>query len=516
MPPNETPVAVHPFFGGFVLETLTIGMYGESRNAIREYIQNGFDSIQRAIESGVLPSNKGLIRISMADDHKTLVIRDNGAGIPAKHAVDILTRVGASTKDHRKNAGFRGIGRLAGIVFSDAVTFVTKAHGERTQTTVVFDGKRMREGMAPSRGSNRSATDLMVDTVRAYKTGTRRRDEHFLEVRLEGLKNPPKECRSRSAMAEFVGQIAPVPYAADFRYFPRLESAARDANIPIEQVRITVREAGTTPISVTKPYRAAHRVGQVTAEMNDCEILHSPSRNWWGWVGKKSQSGAYTDARVAGLRVRVRNIQIDATDLVRDIFRKGATSHARFQDYFVGEVFVRPGVLVPNARRDGFEEDRAWRQFTAELSTVTKSLSAEAYYISKQGALAVDALKGNVREAKKKLTALRKSEFANVDRAIAFSKTITTVQRRVAKALLDSTVEAAGQLSVLSSELADMKRETLSHLGASALADDREKLEQDARDEMLDEILTLLEDNLSPTCFTEAREIILDEYGSES
>ena len=38
MPPNETPVAVHPFFGGFVLETLTIGMYGESRNAIREYI----------------------------------------------------------------------------------------------------------------------------------------------------------------------------------------------------------------------------------------------------------------------------------------------------------------------------------------------------------------------------------------------------------------------------------------------------------------------------------------------
>ena len=45
---NQTRVEFEPYFGGFVLETLTIGMYGEARNAIREYIQNGFDSIQRA------------------------------------------------------------------------------------------------------------------------------------------------------------------------------------------------------------------------------------------------------------------------------------------------------------------------------------------------------------------------------------------------------------------------------------------------------------------------------------
>ena len=32
---KQTPVAFEPFFGGFVLETLTIGMYGEARNAIR-------------------------------------------------------------------------------------------------------------------------------------------------------------------------------------------------------------------------------------------------------------------------------------------------------------------------------------------------------------------------------------------------------------------------------------------------------------------------------------------------
>lgn len=42
----STPVEINPFFGGFVLETLTIGLYGEARSAIREYLQNGLDGVR--------------------------------------------------------------------------------------------------------------------------------------------------------------------------------------------------------------------------------------------------------------------------------------------------------------------------------------------------------------------------------------------------------------------------------------------------------------------------------------
>ena len=66
---ERSNVSFEPFFGGFVLETLTIGMYGEARNAIREYIQNGFDSIQRAIDDlKILPAGKGLIEIVLSQD----------------------------------------------------------------------------------------------------------------------------------------------------------------------------------------------------------------------------------------------------------------------------------------------------------------------------------------------------------------------------------------------------------------------------------------------------------------
>jgi hypothetical protein len=111
-------------------------------NAIREYIQNGFDSVQRAIdELKILPDGDGLIEIEMPADRKSLVIRDNGAGLAVKTAAATLTRVGASAKSHRRNAGFRSIGRLAGIVFSDTVIFTTKAQGEKEQTTVIFKAK---------------------------------------------------------------------------------------------------------------------------------------------------------------------------------------------------------------------------------------------------------------------------------------------------------------------------------------------------------------------------------------
>ena len=100
---NQTRVEFEPYFGGFVLETLTIGMYGEARNAIREYIQNGFDSIQRAIiELKILPAGDGLIEIELAEDRGSLTIRDNGAGLTTKTAADVLTRVGASSKSHRQ------------------------------------------------------------------------------------------------------------------------------------------------------------------------------------------------------------------------------------------------------------------------------------------------------------------------------------------------------------------------------------------------------------------------------
>ena len=513
---NQTRIEFEPYFGGFVLETLTIGMYGEARNAIREYIQNGFDSIQRAIiELEILPTGDGLIEIELAEDRRSLTIRDNGAGLPTKTAADVLTRVGASSKSHSKYAGFRGIGRLAGIVFSDTVTFTTKAKNEHEQTTVIFDAKAMRAAMSPVTGSRKSALGLIKESVVAFRSHSPDANKHFFEVKLEGFTDAPSECYSPKEMYDFVSQVAPVPYSDDFPYLNELQNAARQFDIPIEEVQVTIKDGNAEREAVTKQYGASYEFDSGTIQLNACDIHHSETNQWWAWVGKKAESGAYTNSRVSGLRVRVRNIQIDETAVIRGIFRDHAPSHVRFQDYFLGEVFIQPRALVPNARRDGFEENAAWKHIRNELAEVVRELGKEAYRVSRKGQLSVEALKKSLQIAKKEMNLLRKGNFSDTDRVIALSMKASRYQSRVAKGALGASMETAAELQAIGSALTDIKVEALTHVGSAVAAIDREKVQRETRDNFLKEILLLLEEALSPGCFSDAQEAIKEEFGEE-
>ena len=508
-PQKATPVAFTPYFGGFILETLTVGMYGEARNAIREYIQNGFDSIQRARETGVLAKDAGQITITMTGDKRGLVIRDDGTGLPAASAVATLTRVGASTKNHARNAGFRGIGRLAGIVFCDKLTFMTKAKGERRQTMVVFDAKAMRAAMSPAKGSSASAEDVMSKHVKPFQEASAKVAEHFFEVRIEGLRDAPAECTSTKSMRDFVSQVAPVPYPADFPYRQKLADAARANGIPIEEVAISVVGGGKTH-AIHKRYGGTYEFDGGEIGLTDCEIRISPTGRWWAWVGKKAESGAYTDARVRGLRIRVRNIQIDGAELFRDIFRDVAKSQIRFQDYFLGEIFMKPTALVPNARRDGFEEDSSWRSVRKELGTIAKALGSEAYAVSTAGQLSLDAQREGLKKMRDDFRKLKKGKFDNVDRTVALTRVISTKQRKVAKASEAADLPTGAALAAIGTEYADMKLEALRHVGAAAAELDREKVETEARDGLLAEIMEILEEQLSPKCLVEVRDLLAD------
>ena len=508
-PISGTEVRFEPYFGGFILETLTVGMYGESRNAIREYIQNGFDSIQRARAIGVLAKNGGKILVTLATDKKSLTIRDNGAGLPAKSATATLTRIGASTKTHAHNAGFRGIGRLAGIVFCDKLTFLTKTKGERKQTMVVFDAKGMRKAMSPSKGSAKTAEELMNAFVKSFEQPNPRAAQHFFEVRIEGLRDAPNECTSLKAMQDFLSQVAPVPYPPTFPYREQLEETAAKTGILVEKVRVSVAR-GDRVAAVYKPYGIKFEFGSGTVELTDCEIRISPTERWWAWIGKKEESGAYTDPRVSGLRVRVRNIQIDGADIFRGVFQEQAKSHARFQDYFLGEIFVQPTALVPNARRDGFEEDSNWRSVRKELGVVAKALGKEAYDLSNTGKLSLDAQREALKKSRAEFLKLKRAKFSNVDKTVSLCRSIATNQNRVAKAMEAADMATSAALAAIGSEYADMKFEALKHVGTEVEALDREKVENDARDELIQEIREILEEQLSPKCMAEVRDLLSD------
>lgn len=132
-----------PVAGKFLLEILTRGMYSNPMHVYREYIQNSSDSIDKAIEAGILQSAEAEIHISIDAKERSIIIRDNGLGIPLDIARIKLMNVGASDKDGITERGFRGIGRLGGLAYAEKVQFVTSAIGDSTRTIMTCDCVRM-------------------------------------------------------------------------------------------------------------------------------------------------------------------------------------------------------------------------------------------------------------------------------------------------------------------------------------------------------------------------------------
>lgn len=513
---NARPVAFKPVFGGFVLETLTMGMYGESINAIREYIQNSFDSIQKATRDQLrLGTESGVIRVIFDGTGQKLVIRDNGSGVSANVAAEVLTSVGASRKDYRSEAGFRGIGRLAGIAFSDTVSFRTKAAFEPQQTEVVFNGKRMRELMSPGIGSDITAEALLAECVTATATDVSAQAPSFFEVELSGLVEPPKECTQPALMALFLSQVAPVPYRDDFEWGAEIRQRGSDFGLPIEEVSVVIETPGMPPIEVRKPFKAGYEVQDAVGDVTLTEIkpYFSPNRWWWGWVGIKAEPGAYLEEEPRGIRVRAKNIQIDGASVVREIFQKRSKSTARYQDWFIGEIFVRASAVTPNARRDSFEDTTVWRAVQAEIAgTICKDAGSSAQNISNKGQLTLTALTDKAEKLTETLGALRRASFTNQDRTIALSADTTKLAAEVARATRNADAPTQAELKSLASRLLDMKSEAAGGLATSQPSPDRERIEFEARQALLGELQSAFKDNLPSACLSAVRKILRENF----
>ena len=116
--------------GKYTLESLTTGMYVEPYVLYREYVQNSADSIDKAIESGLIDNSDDRIDIYISKDNRTIEIIDNGTGIESERAYRVLADIGNSKKKSSSNKGFRGIGRLSGLGYCEQLIFETSTNGE--------------------------------------------------------------------------------------------------------------------------------------------------------------------------------------------------------------------------------------------------------------------------------------------------------------------------------------------------------------------------------------------------
>lgn len=399
---NEDGKARRAHIGSYVLESLTTGMYGEPRHTMREYVQNAFDAIEMARANGTLKRDEGTVVITIDSAGNNISVRDDGIGIRSDLAWKTLSAVGASAKDRTERAGFRGIGRLAGLAYCEKLHFVTKHRTDVTEAKITFDCVRLRKGMDPIENGGEDIQTLLTEAISdTYRDVSEdERSWHYTNVILENVSLAPEEVKSVDKLSFYLSQTAPVDFHPDlWKHSEKIEKFAAEQGEPIKTVRLLMRHVAATspiaipdePISVTefevfKPYRDSHAPkGKAPVPVTDVRLHADPTGNkkWWGWVGEMPVFGTLADQDAAGLRVRVKNIQIDGTDIMERMFSDIRVSYARFNKYYIGEFHIVSDGVVPNARRDGFEENQAWHDIQDEVTPLLSGLTKSTYRTSK-------------------------------------------------------------------------------------------------------------------------------------
>ncbi len=354
--------------GSYSLESLTTGMYENPLHCVREYVQNAFDAIRAARSEGGLAEDAGLVTVAISGSNKrpTLTVADDGIGITAEKAVTTLVSVGASQKRSNMNAGFRGIGRLAGVAYCTTLRFTTTVKGETVATVVEFDCGRMRGFMKPSADTLdiRSVMQACVTTdevtVSAASQGTK--------VEMIGLTGIGVGFAEIGTLVPYLRQVCPTDFSDRFTFADRIRSFANGMGHPIPIVEVETRYKRERT-QILKAYDDVTPTARSRSTIANVETVGSAELGWFGWIGKSNFKGELTDGNVAGVRFRVKNIQIDGSDLIETLAAELTTggTEGRLQRYAVGEIYITNHGVVPNARRDGFEDGQAWRLIRADV-----------------------------------------------------------------------------------------------------------------------------------------------------
>lgn len=350
----------HIQVGKYTLESLTTGMYSDPKIIYREYIQNSVDALENAVQCNLIEPQSMRIDIIVDAENAYISIRDNGTGIVSEKAVSTLMNIGSSHKRHANNRGFRGIGRLGGMSYCGKLVFTTSAENENTKTIVEFDCKKLRQLLVP--GANE---DMDLATVLATVTNVKREDErkerHYFSVELFDVSGF-SDLLNIEVARSYIAQVAPLPYKSRrFYYSPDLHRFLNDNGYEIEEFPIFVGENNRELEPVYKPNRHRYHSDRNKKKNDEIHSLRTfrveieGELYALGWYGECSWLGSLSEHEISGIRVRKGNILIGDNRTLNPIFKE-----SRFNGWTQGELFVTTDKLIPNARRDDFEQNDAY------------------------------------------------------------------------------------------------------------------------------------------------------------
>jgi molecular chaperone HtpG len=356
--------------GKDILELLSSAMYIDPLTIYREYIQNAADAIDEASATGLYSKAvPPIIEISVDPTLRLAKIRDNGTGVPAKTFERTLTAISGSKKRGTAARGFRGVGRLAGLGYCQTLVMRSKAKDDTEVSELYWDCKRLKELLRDPQDA--SLSQIVSEIVTMETSPAEDEGSHFFEVELRDLIRYKNDVLLNDVtVMDYLGQVCPVPFSQKFSFGPRIQQFLGEFNVGKTYNILLNGHAAFRPYSNTCEVRL--RVASKFTELETFQIpAVSDGLDAVGWILHGEYLGAIPDrAGIKGLRLRVGNIQVGDSRLFDAVFPE-----PRFNSWAVGECHVLSSRLVPNGRRDDFEQNTHYANLINNLLPKAKSIA---------------------------------------------------------------------------------------------------------------------------------------------
>lgn len=364
------------FVGKDVLELLSSSMYVNPLAIYREYVQNAADAIDEAVEVGLLPSiDYGRVEINLDHIDRRIVIRDNGVGLSNSEFVPKMMSFGASQKRGTDARGFRGVGRLSALGYVQQLIFRSRSNADTKVIEACWDGRVVKKLLAAT-DEDTDLQSIVKEAVSLKELDPDGYPAHFFEVELVKPRRIGNDRLLNEVEIEaFVGQVCPCPFSYEFSYRDQIVTlleglgrSGRSYNIFLNQSETPVFRPHCDEIEFSDSKKSKFRRLR-TFKIDG--IDGEPAAV--GWLAHHDYQGAIPVSQgVRGLRARVGNIQIGHDRLFAEIFPED-----RFCSWSVGEIHILDARVVPNGRRDEFENNTHFDNIIAHLRPIGAEIARE-------------------------------------------------------------------------------------------------------------------------------------------
>jgi molecular chaperone HtpG len=343
--------------GGELLPILTTGLYRDTLDALREYIQNAIDAKPDGIELIIDPT--------------TVTVTDSGHGMSPSDAKRAI-RLGISDKNPTENVGFRGIGIYSAFNLCDSLEVFTKKADSRA-SRIVFNFGEIRKQLLKEQERRKQGLPPKLYLEKLLESSVFVEDDDEAVISDHGtrlvlsdlLPDSYRQLQDWDKVVSYLQNVVPLPFHPEFRYGQAIERRFQEEDYRVVPLTLQIG-ARTEPLY--RPYVDSLFTVDGQYPPKYFSLRKDKEKFGFAWVCINGRR-VIDDKDIRGLLVKKFDFSIGTRGYLERFFKRTV-----FHRRITGEVIVQHPAVLPNAARSDFENNSARQDFLEAVAHFVSSL----------------------------------------------------------------------------------------------------------------------------------------------